>query len=242
LTVIEDIEKENKIKNFKNMLITFVFLKQFKKSYKVKIRNMKVCRTSNKIFNDYYNYRLLNAPFFHLERNNSNFSGRKGEPNIHFNLPVVQKPLSREAANKEYVAKSTKIINGFRYIKPNNLFIIDEKNSQMKKLKSNISPVKIKEKKKNQKDKNGKRNVRNNLGILKESNSLFQLCPDLERKNKLRKLEEKGRNLRLLSSSNLNNDNAILKNILIHSPRNGSNLMTNKKIIKYFLHKMNGII
>ena len=43
LTVIEDIEKENKIKNFKNILISFIFLKQFKKFFNIheKIKNSK---------------------------------------------------------------------------------------------------------------------------------------------------------------------------------------------------------
>jgi serine/threonine protein kinase len=44
LTVFEDFEKENKIKNFKNMMLTLIYLKQLKYLFK---RNMKRAKTIN---------------------------------------------------------------------------------------------------------------------------------------------------------------------------------------------------
>ena len=72
LTVIEDIEKENKIKNFKNMLMSFIFIKQFEKLYpknkikKNKFKKIIENRKSTFINNDF----KLNSPLIKL----NNFS------------------------------------------------------------------------------------------------------------------------------------------------------------------------
>ena len=246
LTVIEDIEKEDKIKNFKNMLVTFVFLKQLKKSFKKheKIKSIKSSKTINKkkyILNNDYNINInthnnnnkLNTPFLKLDKYNYYPSYLKEESNAGQNLPILQKPLSREIINKMYSSKSTKSISCFRQkIKPNNLFTVDEKKNKLQKIKCNKRYIKDIDKNKSQKDIFIQRNIKNNNDILKEYNSLIKIHPAFEKRNNFLKFEKCGKKLRLLSSRNLKDENEILKKIPYNSPKLGCNIMTNDKIVK----------
>ena len=219
LTVIEDIEKEDKIKNFKNMLVSLIFLKQFKKKFKIheRINNIKTCKTMNHrnyIINwDFNNNSKLNTPLLKLDKYNYYFNGNKEESNGDQNLPVLEKNLSRDFI-KIHTAKSTKSINSFKSkIKPNNLFIIDEKKNKLKKIKCNIRFLKDIEKSKSQKDIFIQRNSINNNDILKEVNSLIKIHPAFEKRNNSIKLGKTSKGLRLLSSKNIKNENGILQKL-----------------------------
>jgi len=136
LTVIEDIEKENKIKNFKNMLMSFIFIKQFEKLYpknkikKNKFKKIIENRKSTFINNDF----KLNSPLIKLNKFSIFYNNINKENSKHINnLPHIKRPLSREILNKMYTSKSTKDINDFKNnINPQNLFIIEERKNQLK--------------------------------------------------------------------------------------------------------------
>ena len=218
LTVIEDIEKEDKIKNFKNMLISLIFLKQFKKYFNIreKIKNIK----SSKILNNkYFNFNETN--------NKLNASLKK-------NLPILQKPIPRDLLNKMYSSKSTKSISCFRQnIKQNNLFAIEEKKNKLNKLKLNLRYIKNL-----QNDILVQRNSKNSIDLLKEYNSLFKLHPAFDIKSSFVKFENKGKKIRLLSSKNIKNENEVLKKIELNTPQKASNIMRNEKILKSFMPKL----
>jgi len=234
LTVIEDIEKENKIKNFKNMLMSFIFIKQFEKLYpknkikKNKFKKIIENRKSTFINNDF----KLNSPLIKLNKfsifyNNINKENSKPINN----LPHIKRPLSREILNKMYTSKSTKDINDFKNnINPQNLFIIEERKNQLKKfhLKS------IKDKRNNsQKEIFAKRNIKNSIDILKEHNSLIKIHPSIDKKCNIFKFENKGKKIKINLMKD-EKDYQVLKKISINSPKSTINLMTNEMIFKSF--------
>ena len=259
LTVIEDIEKQDKIKNFKNMLITFIFLKQFKKSFKKhknheKIPSIKSSKTINKkryiLNNDYnsnninniniHNNNKLNTPLLKLDKYNYNYylNNIKEEANAipNNNLPILQNPLPREIMHKMYTSKSTKSISCFRQkIKPNDLFGVGEKKNKLQKIKCNRRYLKDIERNKSQKDIFIQRNRKSSNEILKEYNSLIKIHPAFEKRNNLLKFEKCGKKLRLLSSKNLKDEIGILKKIDFISPKLGCHIVPNDKILKPFI-------
>jgi len=233
LTVIEDIEKENKIKNFKNMLMSFIFIKQFEKLYpknkikKNKFKKIIENRKSTFINNDF----KLNSPLIKLNKfsifyNNINKENSKPINN----LPHIKRPLSREILNKMYTSKSTKDINDFKNnINPQNLFIIEERKNQLKKfhLKS------IKDKRNNSQKEIAKRNIKNSIDILKEHNSLIKIHPSIDKKCNIFKFENKGKKIKINLMKD-EKDYQVLKKISINSPKSTINLMTNEMIFKSF--------
>ena len=240
LTVIEDIEKEDKIKNFKNMLVSFIILKQFKKYFNIheKIKKVKSSKTlNNKHFNINDISNKLNKPLARPDKYNY-FVNTKEEAKIEQNLPVLQKPISRDIINKLYSSKSIKSISCFKQnIKPNNLFTIEEKKNKLNKLKLNLRYIKNIEKNKSQKDIFIPRNTKNSIDILKEYNSLIKIHPAFDRKNNFLNFDNKGKKIRLLSSRNLNGENGVLKKIeLNNTPKLAS--MRNEKLLKSLMPKL----
>ena len=234
LTAIEDIEKEDKIKNFKNMLISFVFLRQFKKNLKKKFKN---ARNIISIKNKNYESKL-NTPIYKNDKYRNYYNNIKEGENLDNILPILQNHLSRKIMNKLYSAKSSKSINYLKQIKPNNLFSIEEKRKSLIKINNNLK----KEVRNNKSQKNLiiQRNVENDLDINKKYNILIKKHPALDKRNNFFSLENKGKKIRLLSSKKFknDNDNEILKKLSINSPKIVSDLMTNEKILKSFLKKI----
>ena len=246
LTAIEDIEKEQKIKNFKNMLISMNFLKQLKYYFKNSLKRKKKLKNINKRNNKYYiikceNNNKIDTPLFKKEKYTSYFDNIiKVEPNLdHNNLPILNKPVSKEIINKIYTGKSTKSISCFRNkIKPNNLFCTDMKKNHIKKVKYKLGNSKNNEKNKSQKDIFMQRNNRNNNELIKQNISLFKNKNDIEKKFNLLNFKNTGKRIRLLSSKNLHDlkdDNDILQKIVLNTPK-AYNLMKNEKILNSVIH------
>ena len=245
LTVIEDIEKENKIKNFKNMLISFIFLKQFKKGYFKRHKKntiMKNFKTINREYINNENNNNLNTPILKMEKYKFYFKSIKVDSNLVSHLPILRKPSSREISNKNKSSKSTKNIHCFRdKIKPNNLFNNNENKNKLYKIKCSIKYSKEFDKNKSQKNIFLPRNEKNN-DILKEFNSIIKIKSTFQKKINILKFNKQGKNIRLLSSKNIKADNCILNKLSLLSPRMTSNLMTNEKILKSFIPKVKKLI
>lgn len=235
LTVIEDIEKENKIKNFKNMLMSFIFIKQFEKLYpknkikKNKFKKIIENRKSTFINNDF----KLNSPLIKLNKFSIFYNNINKENSKHINnLPHIKRPLSREILNKMYTSKSTKDINDFKNnINPQNLFIIEERKNQLKKF--HLKSIKDKTRNNSQKEIFAKRNIKNSIDILKEHNSLIKIHPSIDKKCNIFKFENKGKKIKINLMKD-EKDYQVLKKISINSPKSTINLMTNEMIFKSF--------
>jgi serine/threonine protein kinase len=230
LTVIEDIEKENKIKNFKNMLMSFIFLKQFEKLFPKRIIKFKKIfenRKSTFINNDF----KLNSPIVKLNKFNIFYNNINKETSKHINnLPLIQRPLSREILNKMHTSKSTKDINDAKInIRSKNLFSIEERKNHMKKI--HLKSIKDKTRNNSQKDIFIKNNIKNSIDILKEHNSLIKIYPSKDKKCNIFKIENKTKKIKLNLMKD-ENEYEILKKISINSPKNTINLMTNEMIFK----------
>ena len=154
LTVIEDIEKENKIKAFKNMLSSIICLKQMKIFFRKKYKNktLGAIKTKSSLI---YKYKLM-SPIVKMNKEFIHFSSQKeikkiGEQfstdNI-INLPLIKNSLSPkvQAQNNLTNQKSIKNINFLNHhIKPQNLFIQWKKDTNLNKLKYqlNLSKPKV---------------------------------------------------------------------------------------------------
>jgi hypothetical protein len=230
LTVIEDIEKENKIKNFKNMLMSFIFLKQFEKYYPKKFKKnkyKKIIENKKSTFNEFkLNSPLIKINKFNIFYNNIN---KENSKNIN-NLPLIKKPFSKEILKKIYTSKSTKDINDFKInINSNDLFIIEERKNQLKKF--HLKSIKDKTRNYSQKEIFIKRNIKNSTDILKEHNSLNKIYPSIEKKCNIYKFENIGKKIKLNLMKD-ENEYQVLKKISINSPKKTINLMTNEIIFK----------
>ena len=154
LTVIEDIEKENKIKAFKNMLSSIICLKQMKIFFRKKYKNktLEAIKTKSSLI---YKYKLM-SPIVKMNKEFIHFSSQKeikkiGEQfstdNI-INLPLIKNSLSPkvQAQNNLTNQKSIKNINFLNHhIKPQNLFSQWKKDTNLNKLKYqlNLSKPKV---------------------------------------------------------------------------------------------------
>lgn len=229
LTVIEDIEKENKIKNFKNMLISFIFLKQFEKIYpKKKIKKIKFKRIiENRKSTILNNNFKLNSPI-KLNKFNIFYNNNNKDVSKHINnLPLIQRPLSREILNKMYTSKSTKNIDEYKMnIKPKNLFTIEERKNQLKKF--HLKSIKDKTRNNSQKEIFLKKNIKSINDILKEHNSLIKIHQTIDKKPNIFKIGNKEKKIKLNLIKD-ENEYEVLKKIPINSP---INLMTNEMIFK----------
>ena len=235
LTVIEDIEKQDKIKNFKNMLISFIYLKQLKNFYKIREKNktIKKCKTLFKDYNININSehnKKLNTPTLKLAKYDIFFKNIKEESNL-VNLPLLQKPLSIDNINKKnYTSKSNRNINYFKNnIKPNDLFNNNEKKNKLKRIKSNIKYFNNNYTIKSQQNISFQRNPNNN-DLIKQIKSLIKNNNTFDNNINILKFNNKGRKIRLLSSKNVKEDNTILNRFSLFSKM--AFLMTNEKNIK----------
>ena len=235
LTVIEDIEKENKIKNFKNMLISFIFIKQFEKLFpknKIKKNNHNKIIENRKLMfinNDF----KLNSPLIKLNKFSIFYNNNNKENSKHINnLPLIKRPLSREILNKMFISKSTKDINDFKNnINLQNLFIIEERKNQLKKF--HLKNIKDRTGNNSQKEIFVKGNIKNNFDILKEHNSLNKIHSSIDKKCNIFKFENKGKKIKLNLIKD-ENEYQVLKKISFNSPKSTINLMTNEIVFKSF--------
>ena len=236
LTVMEDLEKQDKIKNFKNMLISFIYLKQLKNVCKMhEKKTIKKCKTLNKDYNinihsEHNNQ--LNTPLLNLNKYNDFFKNIKEESNVVPNLPLLQKPSSIDTINKKNSAsKSKRDISFFRTkIKPNDLFNINENKNKLKKIKCNIKYYKNIETIKSQHNISFQRNPKNS-DLFKQIKSLIKNNPTFDNKINILKFNNKEKKVRLLSSKNVKENNSILKKFSLISSKIAF-LMTNEKILK----------
>ena len=235
LTVIEDIEKENKIKNFKNMLISFIFIKQFEKLFpknKIKKNNHNKMIENRKLMfinNDF----KLNSPLIKLNKFSIFYNNNNKENSKHINnLPLIKRPLSREILNKMFISKSTKDINDFKNnINLQNLFIIEERKNQLKKF--HLKNIKDRTRNNSQKEIFVKGNIKNSIDILKEHNSLNKIHSSIDKKCNIFKFESKGKKIKLNLIKD-ENEYQVLKKISFNSPKSTINLMTNEIVFKSF--------
>ena len=235
LTVIEDIEKENKIKNFKNMLISFIFIKQFEKLFpknKIKKNNHNKMIENRKLMfinNDF----KLNSPLIKLNKFSIFYNNNNKENSKHINnLPLIKRPLSREILNKMFISKSTKDINDFKNnINLQNLFIIEERKNQLKKF--HLKNIKDRTRNNSQKEICVKGNIKNSIDILKEHNSLNKIHSSIDKKCNIFKFENKGKKIKLNLIKD-ENEYQVLKKISFNSPKSTINLMTNEIVFKSF--------
>ena len=220
LTIIEDIEKENKIKNFKNMLISFIFIKQFEKLFpknKIKKNNHNKIIENRKLMfinNDF----KLNSPLIKLNKFSIFYNNNNKENSKHINnLPLIKRPLSREILNKMFISKSTKDINDFKNnINLQNLFIIEERKNQLKKF--HLKNIKDRTRNNSQKEIFVKGNIKNSIDILKEHNSLNKIHSSIDKKCNIFKFESKGKKIKLNLIKD-ENEYQVLKKISFNSPK-----------------------
>ena len=146
----------------------------------------------------------------------------------------MNKPISRDIINKIYSSKPIKSISCFKQnIKPNNLFMIEDKKNKLNKLKLNFRYIKNIEKNKTKKDIFIPRNVNNNI-----NNSLIKILPGFEHKNNFLKFDNKGKKIRLLSSNKLNSENGVLKYIgFNNSPKISRNIRIKEILLKSIIPK-----
>ena len=149
MTIFEDVEKENKIKNFKNMILSLIYLKQLKYLFK---RNNKRSKTINVNLKHkcslIYKYKLI-PPLFNVDKNIFSFRNIKNTPvkDNDNNLPPIFKANLPKLKNELFTAKSK---NPLRFmsqdLKPIKLFIRENKNYNICKYKYNASLIKRKNK------------------------------------------------------------------------------------------------
>ena len=225
LTVFEDVERENKIKNFKNMLASFICLRQLKMFFRKNNKN-KTCRTTKTKCSLLYKYKLM-SPILNLDKQIFNFN--KIKDNIKpkeeatkegtTNLPSIFHSLSprARAKNKLFSAKYLKSINIAKpEIKPRNLFNKGEKNNNINKFRLHLDKLKQKNflyKRKNSCVKSLSLNY--DLNLKQNSSNKFDASFDKNKKY----LKEKVKKFRLYSSIKINPNKNFLKKISFFSPR-----------------------
>ena len=225
LTVFEDVERENKIKNFKNMLASFICLRQLKMFFRKNNKN-KTCRTTKTKCSLLYKYKLM-SPILNLDKQIFNFNNIKDniKPKEEAtkegttNLPSIFHSLSprARAKNKLFSAKYLKSINIAKpEIKPRNLFNKGEKNNNINKFRLHLDKLKQKNflyKRKNSCVKSLSLNY--DLNLEQNSSNKFDASFDKNKKY----LKEKVKKFRLYSSIKINPNKNFLKKISFFSPR-----------------------
>ena len=226
LTVIEDVERENKIKNFKSMLTSFICLRQLKMFFR-RNNKIKTCRTIKTKCSLLYKYKLM-SPLLNLDKQIFNLNNMKD--NIKqkeeiskegtTKLPPIFNSLSpRASRNKLFSARYLKSINIAKpEIKPRNLFNKGEKNNNINKFRLHLDKLKQKNftyRKKNSSVKNFSFNSDLNLNLEQNSFNKFDASFDKNKKY----LKEKIKKYRLYSSIRINPNRNFLKKISFFSPR-----------------------
>jgi len=235
LTVFEDVERENKIKNFKNMLASFICLRQLKMFFRKNNKN-KTCRTDKTKCALLYKYKLM-SPILNLDKQIFNFNNIKDniKPKEEAtkegttNLPSIFHSLSprARAKNKLFSAKYLKSINIAKpEIKPRNLFNKGEKNNNINKFRLHLDKLKQKNflyKRKNSIVKSLSLNY--DLNLEQNSSNKFDASFDKNKKY----LKEKVKKFRLYSSIKINPNKNFLKKISFFSPRIADAVFDNNK-------------
>ena len=239
LTVIEDIEKENKIKHFKNLLLSLICLRQMKIFFRRNNKNKS--RTINSKKSLLYKYKLI-SPILGLNKNMFNFNNIKDnikQDSSKVNeseLPPILNSISPRSKNKLYSAKSLKNLNFFKPdLKPRNLFLKGEKNINQKKFRDKLGLIKqrnINNKYKNMGlKKNSCNNLSNDLNL--EQNSLNKFNASIDKHKP--PLKEKEKKFRLYSSKKINLNKQFLKRLNLLSPRIHNSIFdNNENIVKSF--------
>lgn len=149
LTIFEDFEKADKIKNFKNMMLSLIYLKQLKYLFK---RNNKRSKTINVSLKPkcslIYKYKLI-PPIFNVEKNIFSFRSIKYTPikDNDTNLPPIFKANLPKLKNELYTAKSKNPLSFMSQdIKPIKLFIKENKINNISRYNYNVSLIKKKKK------------------------------------------------------------------------------------------------
>ena len=147
LTIFEDFEKADKIKNFKNMMLSLIYLKQLKYLFK---RNNKRSKTINVSLKPkcslIYKYKLI-PPIFNVEKNIFSFRSIKYTPikDNDTNLPPIFKANLPKLKNELYTAKSKNPLSFMSQdIKPIKLFIKENKINNISRYNYNVSLIKKK--------------------------------------------------------------------------------------------------
>ena len=141
LTIFEDFEKADKIKNFKNMMLSLIYLKQLKYLFK---RNNKRSKTINVSLKPkcslIYKYKLI-PPIFNVEKNIFSFRSIKYTPikDNDTNLPPIFKANLPKLKNELYTAKSKNPLSFMSQdIKPIKLFIKENKINNISRYNYNV--------------------------------------------------------------------------------------------------------
>ena len=205
LNIIEDIEKQNKIKGFKNMLFSLICLRQLKMFFRKnnKSKTFGPIKTKYSLLNKYkfspilnMNKRIVNL---NKQKEGKKLKEQFSTENI-TNLPSIFNSLSpnQKAQNKFNTQKSLKHINFINHhIKPKNLFANGKINDNLNKFKYHLNLFKNRNinyrKKSESLDKNFKYNKTN---FEKTSTSKFNF-PNIRNINNLRNSQK---NIKLFSS------------------------------------------
>ena len=233
LTIIEDAEKDAKIQNFKNMLVSFMMLRQLKILFKRRKRTHRTFSQTlniNKRFikNDYYLGKTQTS--LDKRKNYSNFFTTLKNDNKNFQyFPKLCNTAHKLNQKKIYTVKSSKNINSMiQEIKPNKLFPLDERY----KLNKIIMSRKLSNFKKFDTNK-----IKNIELHIKPNNNYKE--PNLYNKvftPRNFKFEKNAKKIRLLSAKKIDDLNNIIAQININNKRVINN-NTGEKTVKYLKYK-----
>jgi hypothetical protein len=235
LTIIENYEKESKIKNFKNMMLSFIYLKQLKYLFKkINRSRSKTIKAKSRLL---YKYKLI-SPIFNLDKNIFNINNIK-ENSIkenETNLPPILKPLLPNLKNKIFTAKSNKLLNILnKDLKPINLFNKENKNNNINKFKYNGEFIKKKNRTNRLNNSSIKiHNLKNDCCL--EQNSFNKNSSFIEKNLKYYNDKENNK-YRIYSSKKLFSRMNFMKKISSLSPKIGDvSLEKKEQIIKSFIN------
>jgi serine/threonine protein kinase len=174
LTIFEDVEKEDKIKNFKNMMLTLIYLKQLKYLFKRNNKRAKTINVSLKPKYSFYKYKLM-PPIFNVDKNIFSFRSIKFTPSKDndTNLPPIFKSNLQKLKNELFTAKIKNPLSFMSQdLKPIKLFIKENKNYNISRYKYNASLINRKNKINSLRNSSIKINISINNGSNLEQNSL----------------------------------------------------------------------
>ena len=235
LTVFEDVERENKIKNFKNMLYSLICLRQFKVFYKRRNKN-KNRRTLKEKYALFFKYKLM-SPLLNIDKPDLYLNNIKETPfkENRKSLPPIIKPLSPKVNNNLYTYKSLKNLNIFgKDLKPRKLFSKEEKKNNINRFRYHLGLIKQKSAaKSSMKISLKKNNLSNDINVKqKKMNKNFSVDKDInlvKDKNK--------KKFRLYSSKKIFPYKGFIKKINFFNPKiSSAGIDNSEKIISSFMH------
>ena len=227
LNILEDIEKRNKIKNFKNTLLSFVCLKQLTTFFKKSDRTIQKGIKSKNSFTS--KYKLMSI-ISNLNKNINDISFKDNMPH----LPPIIKPFSpknKDRMNGLHLVRSSKKLISFRQSnKSLKLFPKEE-------IYNNFSPCSPSKERynmcltKQKKDKNKHKNISLlNKYIYLNSNKDYKNEQNLA--NKFKDCINKNK-YRLFSSNRIKLQKRNLSKNISFSPSKADSIIENKNKLKY---------